>query len=91
MICSDDNDLCGNKNKQKQQQTSSEGENSGPYAHLHGQLCETATDLNPAGFILVDDFRIPARSMGGHFIAAQTSVEVVGTDPFGVSVILAME
>lgn len=43
-------------------------------------------DLNPEGFVMIDDVKLPAKSDGGFFIADQTAVRIVETGPLGVTI-----
>ncbi|MEZ6129287.1 MAG: DUF5685 family protein [Planctomycetaceae bacterium] len=58
-----------------------------PYEHLHDKHGTAAGDLNPAGYIVIDGDRVPAKSMSGKYIDDQTEIRVVQTDSYGVSVV----
>jgi membrane-bound ClpP family serine protease len=58
-----------------------------PYEHLHGRHGIASCELNPTGYVTIDQQNIPARSRSGTFLPDGCEVRVVMTDPFGVTVV----
>ncbi len=56
------------------------------YEQFHGRDGITYGDLNPQGYVMIDEQRLPARADGSSWIAGGTKVRVVKTDPLGVTV-----
>ena len=56
------------------------------YEQFHGRDGIAFGDLNPQGFVMIDEQRLPGRADGGSYIADGTKVRVVKTDPMGVTV-----
>jgi hypothetical protein len=56
------------------------------YEQFHGREGIAYGDLNPQGFVMIDEQRLPGRADGGSWIAGGTKVRVVKTDPMGVTV-----
>ena len=55
-------------------------------ALVRGKEGVTEGHMSPRGHVIIDDERVPAKSLGGTFIEAGTPCVVVDTDPFGVTV-----
>ena len=58
-----------------------------PYVHLQGSHGVADSSLNPSGYATIEDQRVPVRSQSGMFIEAGSSIRVVQTDLFGVTVV----
>lgn len=56
------------------------------YEQFHGREGFTYGDLNPQGYVMIDEQRLPARADGSSYIPDGTNVRVVKTDPLGVTV-----
>ena len=56
------------------------------YEQFHGRDGIAYGDLNPQGFVMIDEQRLPGRADGSSYIADGTKVRVVKTDPLGVTV-----
>ena len=56
------------------------------YEQFHGRDGIAYGDLNPQGFVMIDEQRLPGRADGSSWIAGGTNVRVVKTDPMGVTV-----
>lgn len=56
------------------------------YEQFHGRDGITCGDLNPQGYVIIDQQRMPARADGSSWIADRSNVKVVKTDPLGVTV-----
>lgn len=57
-----------------------------PYAHHVGTVTTTSGALNPAGYVIVDGERIPARTESAEFCDDEQMVEIIHADDFGVTV-----
>lgn len=56
------------------------------YEWCHGRVGQADGVLNPAGYVTIDDQRIPAGTADGRLLESGTQVRVVRTDAFGVQV-----
>jgi hypothetical protein len=56
------------------------------YEQFHGREGVVYGDLNPQGYVMIDQQRLPARADGSSWIADGSNVKVVRTDPLGVTV-----
>ena len=56
------------------------------YEQFHGRDGITYGDLNPQGYVMIDEQRLPAKADSNSWIAGGTKVRVVKTDPLGVTV-----
>ena len=56
------------------------------YEQFHGRDGIAYGDLNPQGYVMIDQQRLPARADGSSYIADGTTVRVVRTDPLGITV-----
>jgi hypothetical protein len=56
------------------------------YEQFHGREAVVCGDLNPQGYVMIDQQRLPARADGSSWIADGANVKVVKTDPLGVTV-----
>lgn len=88
ILCCDGQDPCcgGSKKKASKQGTADSSDKPAAFAWCHGKECIVDDTLNPGGFVLVDGERIIAKSASGKMVVAGTRCNVVGTDPFGVTV-----
>lgn len=90
--CNDGDDLCSSKKKadkkiQKETAADRASQPSGPYSEYIDSTGTADTNLNPSGFVVLNDNRIPAKSASVGYIDAGTLVRVVRCDPFGVHVV----
>ncbi len=72
--------------KKNSSAASEKNDGPGPYAQHHGQTGISASDLNPAGFVMFDGEKVPARTASGNYLPSGSAVRVVRTDMFGVTV-----
>lgn len=88
LFCCGGDDPCRGSSKEKTSKQSQKDADETPsvYAWCQGKDCVVDDTLNPGGFVLVDGERIIAKSASGKMIVAGTRCNVVGTDPFGVTV-----
>jgi membrane-bound ClpP family serine protease len=56
------------------------------YEQFHGRDGIAYGDLNPQGYVMIDQQRLPARADGSSYTADGTTVRVVRTDPLGITV-----
>ncbi|MEQ9410721.1 MAG: DUF5685 family protein [Fuerstiella sp.] len=86
LICCD---ACApTKASKKQNETSEQpaARGASPYAEYVEREGVTSGDLNPAGYVLIDGDKIPAKTRSGRYLADGTRVHIVRADPFGVTV-----
>ena len=89
--CHDHNGPCSDSKKKGRSDRNEAQTTKTPYADYIGKNGITDSELVPSGFILSEGIRMPARSLSGEYISAGTPVEIVGADPFGVSVTRSSE
>lgn len=66
--------------------TSASESEASEYARFQDSEGVADSSLNPSGFVMIENERVPARSETGEFIEAGTSITVVSTNAFGVFV-----
>ncbi len=90
-ICAEGSNGCKagqKKNSNAPDNIISDAENS-PYAKYNGSTGLAESNLNPSGYAIFGETKVPARSRTGEFLAAGSSIKVVHTDIFGVHVTVA--
>lgn len=80
---------CGSTEEKKKEGTHPVTAQPSLYEQFHGREGITYGDLNPQGYVMIDEQRLPGRADGGSYIADGTKVRVVKTDPLGVTVRVA--
>lgn len=86
LCCADARD-CTSNASQTPNESKAEVADAGPYERYHGKEGITSGDLNPAGYVLIDEERIPAKTASATYLPDNTSIRVLRTDPFGVTVV----
>lgn len=91
-------ECCGHHQEQQQADEASRRDDDestlpsmGPYIEHVGQTTRTAGALNPSGYVLINDQRIPAKTQSGQFLDDGVAVKIVSCDAYGVSVVLQDE
>lgn len=91
MICIPDCCCCcpahlGGTSKSERQQSSHGTTEASVYAWCHGKTGVTEGILNPSGFVSIDGERVPAKTVDGRLLETGSTVRVIRTDPYGVTV-----
>ncbi len=77
---------CGPDDPTKKEAARSAEVKSSLYEQYHGRDGVAHGDLNPEGYVMIDQQRLPARADGTLFISKGAPVRVIRTDPLGVTV-----
>ncbi|MFO0999344.1 MAG: DUF5685 family protein [Planctomycetaceae bacterium] len=77
---------CGSTEEKKKEPAHPVTDQPSLYEQFHGRDGIAYGDLNPQGFVMIDEQRLPGRADGSSYIADRTKVRVVKTDPMGVTV-----